>query len=201
MRLFILLFLILFLVPYKARAEKLFLKSGRTVEGKILEQTDSYIKFEFNEGGVGNIYRDEIKNYEPQRELEMLKPQPKAGELIGLMYVNDDGSTSSLYMLDGKEVAKRDAHHQEGAIASVLSEIGPIPDGIAKVYISRRLLTTYTVKNNRLNGPTQSFWSDGTLQSESSYKDNVLVYQGKILQPVSLKNTQNNFWGDVEPTK
>lgn len=53
-----------FLIP--AFAETVVLKSGKTVEGKILEKTDAHIKIEISGIGI-TYYRDEIESIDGQK--------------------------------------------------------------------------------------------------------------------------------------
>ncbi|TRZ49445.1 hypothetical protein D4Q80_02050, partial [bacterium] len=46
--LIMLVFIICSCFPVFAIAEVIVLKSGKTVEGKIIEQTDKYVKIDFN---------------------------------------------------------------------------------------------------------------------------------------------------------
>jgi hypothetical protein len=71
----------------KVYAESIYLKSGKTVEGKIVEKTDQYTKIDIG-GMVVTYYSDEIGKAEGAGATTQLTQQPvSAAE--GELYVND----------------------------------------------------------------------------------------------------------------
>lgn len=83
LKLGILFLIILFLFPILVSAETITLKSGKTVEGKLIEKTDKYIKIDF-QGIPLTYYLDEIESIDGQKQINasgknelVLEPQIK----------------------------------------------------------------------------------------------------------------------------
>jgi len=62
----ILILLACLCLPFLAYAETIVLKSGKTVEGKLIEKTDKYIKIDF-EGVILTYFLDEIKSIDAEQ--------------------------------------------------------------------------------------------------------------------------------------
>jgi hypothetical protein len=75
MRKKILVMSFLVLMAGTADAENLILKSGRKVEGKILEKTDDYVKIDFN-GVALKFYSDEIASVDQGPDIVPAEIQP-----------------------------------------------------------------------------------------------------------------------------
>lgn len=85
---------VLFLSVYSVYAETIVLKSGQTVEGKLIEKTDKYIKIDF-QGVPLTYYFDEINTINGQKlypvvvtnELPVSYAQPAKQSSLGLAQV------------------------------------------------------------------------------------------------------------------
>jgi len=68
--------LIYFFLPLSTFADTVDLKSGRSVEGKVVENTDKYVKIEAY-GVVLTYYKDEVKNINQNRSHDSSQAQPQ----------------------------------------------------------------------------------------------------------------------------
>jgi hypothetical protein len=59
-----------------ALASEIVLKSGQKLEGKIVERTDKYIKFDSDIGLVLTYYADEIDTVDGQKFQDLVSPTP-----------------------------------------------------------------------------------------------------------------------------
>ena len=73
-RLFILALIICLFFPLVTFSETIVLKSGKTVEGKLIEKTDKYIKIDF-QGVPLTYYLDEIESVSGEKLSEFALPQ------------------------------------------------------------------------------------------------------------------------------
>lgn len=95
-------------------AETIVLKSGKSIEGKIIEDTDNYIKIETINGQFLYYYKntiDTIKSNNEGLNLPLVKPSPKSGLLDYsdkgyMLFVPKDVLSSSpiLICLPGSEI-------------------------------------------------------------------------------------------------
>jgi hypothetical protein len=75
MNLFIRLSLVMILlIPVRALASELVLKSGQKLEGTIVEKTDEYIRIDPNIGVVVTYYTEEIDTVNGQRLQNLVSP-------------------------------------------------------------------------------------------------------------------------------
>jgi tetratricopeptide (TPR) repeat protein len=84
MRNIIVIYLTLFLITPSVFAEKIILKNGKSVEGKIIEKTSSYIKIDF-EGVTLTYFNDEISSIEGEVKDTSASVFPKG---ISVFYKN-----------------------------------------------------------------------------------------------------------------
>jgi predicted esterase len=75
--------------PFAAFAETVILKSGKTVEGKIIEETDNYVKLETLEGQSLYFYRNIIASI--KSDSGTLNPSVEPGLKTGMMDCSDKG--------------------------------------------------------------------------------------------------------------
>jgi hypothetical protein len=90
-RLFILIFLVC--LPVSTFAETVVLKSGKTVEGKVVEKNDKYVKIDF-QGVILTYFNDEIQSIENAVSSPVLSPSSKEaskpqGQLEAIVAVSD----------------------------------------------------------------------------------------------------------------
>lgn len=70
----IILILVLLALPLMCFAETIVLKSGKTVEGKIIERTDQYVKIEFQ--GIGLTYfLEDVESIDGIASMDLSKKQ------------------------------------------------------------------------------------------------------------------------------
>ena len=67
--------MVVFLIPSLLCASEVILKSGQKMEGKIIEQTDKYIKLDAGVGVVMTYYADEIDTVDGQKLSALVKHQ------------------------------------------------------------------------------------------------------------------------------
>ena len=94
LRLGVLILVVLFILPPFASAETVVLKSGKTVEGKLIEKTDKYIKMDF-QGVPLTYFLDEIESIDgknvyvapvTESSLANTSEKPAAIEILNPLY-------------------------------------------------------------------------------------------------------------------
>jgi len=76
LRIGVLILVVMFFYPILVSAETILLKSGKTVEGKLIERADSYITIDF-EGVTLTYFLDEIESIDGQKQpVVLLKKDP-----------------------------------------------------------------------------------------------------------------------------
>lgn len=87
-----LLFLLMFLFNFSVKADTVHLKSGKTVEGKIIKETDDYIKIE-TMGFPITYFKDTIK--------EIIKEEkPKESKESDLTILEDEGPEQKNFFME-----------------------------------------------------------------------------------------------------
>ena len=96
------LFFILLIIPDLAYASEVVLKSGQKLEGKIIEQTDKYVKFDAGVGVPMTYYNDEISTIDGQ------KITPPTAPLVQTKKLEDENqSEQDLQQQDQKSAKSR----------------------------------------------------------------------------------------------
>jgi hypothetical protein len=112
------LIIIMFLIINTAFAETVILKSGKRLEGTIVEKTDKYIKIDIGLGMPITYFLDEIENIEvssapPKEKTETTLAEPKTADNI---YLDEETGASLVFpegwfVVSGKE--KREQKKKE----------------------------------------------------------------------------------------
>lgn len=192
------LFLVfLLVVTGVCSAETIKLKSGKVVEGKIVEQTADYIKIDTGIGANLTYYKDDIEKIgsssqgEPQNDVTMVTATlnhpdiPEVPAMSGeeadinkILKFNDrlqdfaeelkKTQIKQTYFQNQKEVGERITDTED----KLLSQKGRIPDGIIKEYDENgQLKSEVMFRNNNPIGPWKSYDDTGALDQIYNYEN------------------------------
>ena len=100
--------------PFISSADTIVLKSGKTVEGKVIEKTDKYIKVDF-QGVMLTYYNDEIKSIDGQKATLLTDVDISDNKDEGLIEAAKKGDSRKVEQLIGEGV-NIDAKDKEGTV-------------------------------------------------------------------------------------
>ena len=167
-------------------AETIVLKSGRAIEGKIIEKTDEYIKVDYY-GVPLTYYFDEIERIDEGSfesgisSIEKQKEEIYPRDGIHRKYYNSGKLSAEIPFKDGKREGLAKTYYESGSLKSEVLFKNGKREGLAKTYYeSGSLKSEHPFKNNKLEGVLKSYYENGKLEAEVPYKDGKVEGVNKI---------------------
>jgi len=160
-------------------AETVYLKSGKTIEGKILEKTDKYVKIDF-EGVVLTYYLDEIAKIVQKAGIDSQAKQMNVDKIsaqteIKKEYYPGGQLKSEKPFKDGKIEGMVKLYYENGRLKNEVSYKNDEPDGVYKGYDENGNLQLEGkhVKGKR-DGLEKSYYPNGAVKTETPFKDGIV---------------------------
>ena len=150
--------------PHKCLADIIILKSGKVLEGTIVEQNENFIKFDTGYNIILTYYLDEIKSFEK----EELEKTPSVLEgLHKEYYLNGNLKVEKIFK-NGQLNGYFKSYYKNGQIRSVDLYKNDKRDGTQKSYSSSgQLFSERNFENGKLNGMTTTYYENGTIRTEA----------------------------------
>lgn len=179
-RLTILLLTISLCLSVSVFAETIILKSGKTIDGKIIERTDKYVKIDFY-GVPLTYFLDEIDKVEgeTQKALPTEQSDNKKTEISTQVDIRKQFYPSGKlweegFYKNGKEEKWRE-YYESGNLKSERFYKNGVIDGISKEYYKDGAVRfEWLHKDGKLDGVRKGYYENGAVESEWPYKDGKL---------------------------
>jgi len=163
------LLLVFFCFSSLAYAVTVVFKSGKTIEGEIIEKTDEYIKLEF-QGVPLTYYFDDIESIDGK-----LLGNSKTDIIprkVEKRYYPSGELHIEASMKDGKPDGIVKVYHENGNLKTESFCNGGKTEGMLKEYYeSGNLKGELFYKNGEQEGITKLYYESGSLKAETLYKD------------------------------
>lgn len=172
------IFLFMLLVSQDALAETIMLKSGKVIDGKIVQRNEDEIKVDIGVGVNITYFLDDIESIDG-------KEIPSVVETKEIPLINENNqpprATANIKELSSGEIPTEDGLYKVSMPSNMLKEghsgwvertykDGKL-NGLEKTYVDGKLISEGNYKNNQLDGLTKEYYENGNVATETYFKE------------------------------
>jgi hypothetical protein len=162
------------------------LKSGKKIEGKVLERTNDSVKIDEGQGVGITYYKEDVSTIDGV-PFEVVRTQSVSNEEMA------PGKTVIYTFKNGeKEIARQEVQVLEDSSVKILNQTGEIPDGRVVVYTNGKLSAHYTYEHNDLIGGVEIVPPEES-ESRRRRPEESVQQQLEMVKPENLEKTLGAF--------